>query len=114
MIAGEDRHAIAGLQAARHQGVRQGIGPGVELCIGDPATLVDDRRALTVAQRRHGRNRTDAAVASHRPDERHAAPRWLDSEQSGAAAYPQEMQLVEECRHVHNNTKRYGKVPPCN
>ena len=66
VVAGQDRDALAGLEAALAPGVGERIGALVELPVAQLAALVDQRRAVAVAERA-GRDRAaEQAVALER------------------------------------------------
>ncbi len=94
VVAREDRHALARLQAVLAPRVGQGVGALVELLIGQLATLVEHHRSVAVAQRAgHGRA-AKQAVALESAQQLGQAVRRLGPDQPAPDAESREIRLV--------------------
>jgi hypothetical protein len=123
VVAGEDRHALPGAQAAPAPGVGERVHAGVELGVGDRPGLVDHRDAVGVAGGREGERPAERAPARDSPDAGHDGLRRVELEHARAGALTDVEQLVTAARGpcanpVHDRhgsniaSDRYVRVSP--
>jgi hypothetical protein len=96
MVTCQDRHTLTGPEPTLAPRVRERIRAQIELLVGQPATLVDQRELIAMANRARRDRSTQQPEAFERQQELGNAVRQLWADQATADAERDEIRLVAE------------------